>query len=109
MFIDDVLVFENIKEKEDIISMDNGCVCCMVCGDLVCVLLMLKDWEKKFDVVIIETIGFVDLVLVVFMFFINLEIVEYYCIDSILCLVDVKYVVMYMEEEKSDGAVNEAV
>ena len=26
--IDDALVGENIKEKENIITMDNGCVCC---------------------------------------------------------------------------------
>jgi len=33
--IDEALVAENMKEKEDIISMDNGCVCCTVRGDLV--------------------------------------------------------------------------
>jgi len=33
--IDTSLVAENLKEKEDVISMDNGCVCCTVRGDLV--------------------------------------------------------------------------
>ena len=37
--IDDALVGENIKEKENIITMDNGCVCCTVRGDLVRALL----------------------------------------------------------------------
>lgn len=33
--IDDALVEENMSAKEDIITMDNGCVCCSVRGDLV--------------------------------------------------------------------------
>jgi G3E family GTPase len=107
--IDDALVSENIKEKEDIISMDNGCVCCTVRGDLVRALLTLKDREKKFDAVIIETTGLADPAPVAFTFFINPEIAEHYRIDSILCLADAKHVAMHMEEEKPDGAVNEAV
>merc|ERR1712216_397065 len=86
--IDDALVSENIKEKEDIISMDNGCVCCTVRGDLVRALLTLKDREKKFDAVIIETTGLADPTPVAFTFFINPEIAEHYRIYSILCLAD---------------------
>ena len=41
--IDEALVAENVKEKEDIVSMDNGCVCCTVRGDLVRALMQLKD------------------------------------------------------------------
>ena len=53
-------VGENMKEKEDVITMDNGCVCCTVRGDLVRALLTLKDRAKKFDHVIIETTGLAD-------------------------------------------------
>merc|ERR1712216_599652 len=107
--IDDALVGENIKEEENIITMDNGCVCCTVRGDLVRALLTLKDKTKKFDAVIIETTGLADPAPVAFTFFINPEIAEHYRIDSILCLADAKHVAMHMEEEKPDGAVNEAV
>jgi len=107
--IDEALVSENLKEKEDIISMDNGCVCCTVRGDLVRALLQLKDRAKTFDAVIIETTGLADPAPVAFTFFINPEIAEHYRIDSILCLADAKYVAMHMEEEKPDGGVNEAV
>lgn len=107
--IDDALVSENIKEKEDVISMDNGCVCCTVRGDLVRALLTLRDRGKKFDAVIIETTGLADPAPVAFTFFINPEIAENYRIDSILCLADAKHVALHMEEEKPDGAVNEAV
>lgn len=107
--IDDALVGENMKEKEDVITMDNGCVCCTVRGDLVRALLSLKDRPKKFDHVIIETTGLADPAPVAFTFFINTEIADAYRIDSILCLADAKHIGIHLEEEKPDGAVNEAV
>jgi len=107
--IDEQLVSENIKEKEDIISMDNGCVCCTIRGDLVRALLTLKDRAKKFDCVIIETTGLADPAPVAFTFFINPEIADHYQLDSILCLVDAKHVQMHLEEVKEEGCVNEAV
>ena len=107
--IDDALVGENMKEKEDVITMDNGCVCCTVRGDLVRALLTLKDRPKKFDHVIIETTGLADPAPVAFTFFINPEIADAYRIDSILCLADAKHIGIHLEEEKPDGAVNEAV
>ena len=102
--IDDALVGENIKEKENIITMDNGCVCCTVRGDLVRALLTLKDKTKKFDHIIIETTGLADPAPVAFTFFINPEIADHYRIDSILCLADAKHIGLHLEEEKPDGA-----
>ena len=68
--IDEELVSENLKEKEDIITMDNGCVCCSVRGDLIRALLTLKDRkDKKFDSIIIETTGLADPAPVAFTFF----------------------------------------
>ena len=107
--IDDALVGENMKEKEDVITMDNGCVCCTVRGDLVRALLTLKDRPKKFDHVIIETTGLADPAPVAFTFFINPEIADAFRIDSILCLADAKHIGIHLEEEKPNGAVNEAV
>ena len=107
--IDDALVGENIKEQENIITMDNGCVCCTVRGDLVRALLTLKDKTKKFDHIIIETTGLADPAPVAFTFFINPEIADHYRIDSILCLADAKHIGLHLEEEKPEGAVNEAV
>ena len=44
--IDEDLVKEQIKSKEDIVSMDNGCVCCTVRGDLVLTLNSLVPRRK---------------------------------------------------------------
>ena len=107
--IDDALVAENIKEKENIINMDNGCVCCSVRMDLVRALLTLKDRKKKFDHILIETTGLADPAPVATTFFLNPEIADAYRIDSILCLADAKHIALHLEEEKADDAVNEAV
>ena len=73
-------------------------------------LMQLKDRkDKTFDAVIIETTGLADPAPVAFTFFLNPEIADYYELDSILCLVDAKHVHLHLEEEKKEGAVNEAV
>lgn len=108
--IDQDLVQDNIKSKEDIISMDNGCVCCTVRGDLVAALNQLSSrTDKKFDAVIIETTGLADPAPVAFTFMINPDIADNFRIDSILCLVDCKHIAQHLSEVKPDGAVNEAV
>ncbi len=47
----------NRQAKEDVISMDNGCVCCTVRGDLVKAFQTLSRRKEKYDAVIIETTG----------------------------------------------------
>eukprot|EP00854_Cymbomonas_tetramitiformis_P025197 gene25197-30755_t len=107
--IDDALVSENMKAAESIVTMDNGCVCCTVRGDLVRALTQLLDGGKKFDAVLIETTGLADPAPVAFTFYINQEVGEFYKIDSILCLADAKHIIEHIEEKKADNAVNEAV
>ncbi len=58
--IDGDLVEENLASKEDIITMDNGCVCCSIRGDLVRTFGMLVGRRKEFDAIIIETTGVAD-------------------------------------------------
>ena len=55
--IDGDLVEENLAAKEDIITMDNGCVCCSVRGDLVRTFGTLVHRRKDFQAIIIETTG----------------------------------------------------
>eukprot|EP00239_Pterosperma_sp_CCMP1384_P006762 CAMPEP_0197854068 /NCGR_PEP_ID=MMETSP1438-20131217/23982_1 /TAXON_ID=1461541 /ORGANISM="Pterosperma sp., Strain CCMP1384" /LENGTH=442 /DNA_ID=CAMNT_0043468703 /DNA_START=108 /DNA_END=1433 /DNA_ORIENTATION=+ len=107
--IDDDLVSENLKAAESIVSMDNGCVCCTVRGDLVRALVQLAEKKDKFDAIIIETTGLADPAPVAFTFFINPEVNEHYKIDSILCLADAKHIGEHLAEEKAENAVNEAV
>jgi len=94
--------------KEDIITMDNGCVCCSVRGDLVRTFGMLVNRRKDFQAIIIETTGLADPAPIVFTFNSNQLIQDNFRIDSVVCLVDAKHIGVHLDEVKPEGDVNEA-
>lgn len=106
--IDNDLVRENLAAREDIITMDNGCVCCSIRGDLVRTFSVLASRRKEFDCIIIETTGVADPSPIVFTFNSNALIQDNYRIDSIVCLVDAKHIGQHLDEQKPDGSINEA-
>ena len=80
---------------EQIIQMNNGCVCCTIREDLRTTLSDLADKRRKgeldFDRVVIETTGLADPGPVAQTFFVDDEIAESYLLDSVLTLVDAKH------------------
>jgi G3E family GTPase len=78
--------------EEQIIEMNNGCVCCTVRGDLMRILGDLKERRDAgrvgFDRVIIETTGMADPGPVAQTFFLDEAIGNYYLLDSVITLVD---------------------
>eukprot|EP01033_Poteriospumella_lacustris_P005001 gene5001-3572_t len=106
--IDDGLVSENLASKEDIITMDNGCVCCSVRGDLVRTFGMLVSRRKDFQSILLETTGLADPSPIIFTFNTNSLLQDNFRIDSIVCLVDSKHVAIHLDEKKPDGNINEA-
>jgi len=107
--IDDGLVAESLDAPEDLITMDNGCVCCSVRGDLIRTLGQLSSQRKKFDAILLETTGLADPAPIVYTVQTNPKISEHYRIDSIICLADAKHITLHLDEVKPDGAVNEAL
>ena len=81
--------------QEQIIQMNNGCVCCSIREDLRTTLSDLaakrRRGELDFDRVVIETTGLADPGPVAQTFFMDDEIAESYLLDSILTLVDAKH------------------
>lgn len=56
--IDGSLVASHSSVAEDIVMVNNGCLCCTVRGDLVKLLLeLVKKKRDKFDHIVIETTG----------------------------------------------------
>ena len=106
--IDNDLVSENLAAKEDIIMLDNGCVCCSVRGDLVRTFAMLVSRRKDFDAIIIETTGLADPSPIIFTFNSNALIQDNYRIDSVVCLIDAKHIGIHLDEVKPEGNINEA-
>jgi G3E family GTPase len=88
----DILVADT---GEQIIQMNNGCVCCTIREDLRSTLSELAAKRRKgeldFERVVIETTGLADPGPVAQTFFMDDEIAESYLLDSILTLVDAKH------------------
>ena len=94
---------------EDLITMDNGCVCCSVRGDLVRTLGQLAKRRKDFDAILLETTGLADPAPVVYTIQTNSKMNENYFIDSIVCLADCKHLGQHLDEKKPDDSANEAM
>lgn len=107
--IDDALVKDRFATKEDIFEMNNGCICCTVRGDLIRILAKLFRRGKHLDAVVIETTGLADPGPVAQTFFMDESIKDLARLDAIVTLVDAKHVEQHLDEEKPEGAENEAV
>jgi G3E family GTPase len=90
------------KSDEQIVEMNNGCICCTVRGDLIKILGDLQERRDrgalKFDRVIIETTGMADPGPVAQTFFTDEDIGAYYLLDSILTVVDAKHAAKQLDE-----------
>lgn len=88
--IDDALLVESSGEQ--VVVMNNGCICCTVRGDLVRILGELADkrgrGEYDFERVIIETTGLADPAPVAQTFFADDAIRAAYRLDAVVTVVD---------------------
>ena len=113
--IDDELLKKNTRMQadEEIIEMMNGCICCTVRQDLVVVLNKLAARTAagtlKLDGIIIETTGMADPAPVAQTFFVDDKVKSFARLDGIITLVDAKHIEQHLDEEKPEGAENEAV
>lgn len=80
---------------EQIVEMNNGCICCTVRGDLVRILGELQARRAArpdaFSRVIIETTGLADPAPVAQTFFIDDEVAAHYALDAIVTVVDARH------------------
>ncbi|MBM3361007.1 MAG: GTP-binding protein [Betaproteobacteria bacterium] len=91
-----------IQGEEQIVEMNNGCICCTVRGDLVRILGDLSQrnqaGELRFDRVIIETTGLADPAPVAQTFFVEDDIRERYNLDAIITVVDAVHAMQQLDE-----------
>ncbi len=81
--------------NEQIVEMNNGCICCTVRGDLVRILSTLAERRERgeltFERVIIETTGLADPAPVAQTFFVDDIVQEKYLLDAIVTVVDARH------------------
>ncbi|USK33147.1 GTP-binding protein [Bacillus sp. F19] len=96
--IDNQLV---VDADEEILEMNNGCICCTVRGDLIRILRTLvfsmDQGSVKFNRVLIETTGLADPAPVAQTFFMDELLSEKFEVDSIITVVDSKHITKHLD------------
>ncbi|MEK3720751.1 CobW family GTP-binding protein [Paenibacillus sp. FSL H8-0034] len=101
--IDNQLV---VGADEEIVEMNNGCICCTVRGDLIRILSELMEAKQgkssarkaDFDRVLIETTGLADPAPVAQTFFVDEQMAEFYKLDAIVTVVDARHAGQHLDE-----------
>ncbi|CAL5224344.1 g7017 [Coccomyxa viridis] len=96
-------------EDQQIMMLNNGCLCCTVNDDLINMLEELEGRRDKFDHVVIETTGLADPQPIIMTFRGHPAVARHYALDGVLTLVDAKHIGQHLDEKKPDGVVNEAL
>ncbi|KAL3819174.1 hypothetical protein ACJIZ3_005079 [Penstemon smallii] len=108
--IDGSLVAAKAAGAEDIIMLNNGCLCCTVRGDLVKMISDLVSRKKgKFDHIVIETTGLANPAPIIQTFYAEDQVFNDVKLDGVVTLVDAKHARLHLDEIKAKGVVNEAI
>ena len=81
-----------LSSDQEIVQMNNGCVCCTVRGDLMRSLFQLMEHRSKFDTVIIETTGLAEPAPVAQSLYGDEVFRREFTLDGVVTVVDAKYI-----------------
>ncbi|MGW8389972.1 CobW family GTP-binding protein [Pseudoduganella sp. HUAS MS19] len=92
------------ESREQIVEMNNGCICCTVRGDLIVGLSDLAKrraaGEIQFERVVIETTGLANPGPVAQTFFIDEEVGANYLLDAVVTVVDARHAMQQLDEHE---------
>ncbi|WP_073220525.1 GTP-binding protein [Massilia sp. CF038] len=90
--------------REQIVEMNNGCICCTVRGDLIVALSSLAQkraaGELDFDRIVIETTGLANPGPVAQTFFVDEEVGAHYLLDAVVTVVDARHAMAQLDEHE---------
>ncbi|XP_054948197.1 zinc-regulated GTPase metalloprotein activator 1A-like isoform X9 [Pan paniscus] len=93
---------------EEWLELRNGCLCCSVKDSGLRAIENLMQKKGKFDYILLETTGLADPGAVASVFWVDAELGSDIYLDGIITIVDSKYGLKHLTEEKPDGLINEA-
>jgi G3E family GTPase len=93
--IDNQLV---VGAEEEVVELNNGCICCRVRGDLIKSINGLFQKQKRFDYVLVETTGLADPMPVAYTF-LQPQVTKQLRLDGIVTVVDAAHI----EKELADA------
>ncbi|MFT8670336.1 CobW family GTP-binding protein [Acetobacter orientalis] len=90
-----------IETSEEMIELNNGCICCTVRDDLISALRQLLELEKKFDRIIIETSGLADPAPVIQSFMLDDTLSRDIKLDAIITVVDARHLEYQIHQDEA--------
>src|SRR5262245_16163057 len=79
-----------LSSDQEVVQMNNGCICCTVRGDLMRSLFDLMQHRSKFDTVIIETTGLAEPAPVVQSLYADEQFRREFTLNGVVTVVDAK-------------------
>lgn len=90
-----------IGANEEILEMNNGCICCTVRGDLIRIVGKLMQKHEQFDYLLIETTGLADPGPVIQSFFVDAVMADKTELDGVVTVVDSKHILDHWESSEA--------
>jgi G3E family GTPase len=90
-----------IGADEELVEMNNGCICCTVRGDLIRLLGGLLERRDRFDQILIETTGLADPAPVIQSFFVDDRLRAQMRLDAVVTIVDAKHIAEHWDSPEA--------
>ena len=90
-----------LDADEEILEMNNGCICCSVRGDLIRIIGDLMARRASFDHIVIETTGLADPAPVIQSFFVDEVMLRETQLDAVVTVVDAKHIWEHWESSEA--------
>ena len=88
-----------VTGEEELLEMNNGCICCSVRGDLIRILGRLLKRKDRLDGILIETTGLANPAPVAQTFFTDDEMRAAFSLDAIVTVVDAKHALQHLDAD----------
>jgi G3E family GTPase len=90
-----------IGAEEEILELNNGCICCTVRGDLARAVANLLASGRTIDHILIETTGLADPAPVIQSFILDETLRSHTALDAIVTVVDAEYIVGQLDNQQA--------
>lgn len=91
-----------LDADEEILEMNNGCICCTVRGDLIRIIGKLLERRDCFERIIIETTGLADPAPVIQSFFVDEILSKQTQLDAVITVVDAKHILNHWYSSEAE-------
>ncbi len=86
-----------ISSDQEIVQMNNGCICCTVRGDLLRTLFDLLEQKSRFDTLLVETTGLANPAPLLQTFFLDERIRSEFLMNGVVTVVDSKHILLQID------------